>query len=255
MRLVRLLFSIPLLAQAIGSSNTLPFFSSPLDRSDLVHKASELVRRQITCPAGYNSCAAQGNREACCQPGTFCTHDAANHIACCPSGATCTGVLSGTGTPGPTGTGFMFPQPGPTTTTSPTVTGSTVPGAPFPFTYISTTFPNQAACSAAYSGCVQQFSSCTSVLGGINGVTVSGGGGFGTTVAGVAPTGNPQSICSSLSAQACYGLQAGYCTAFGTGRPTNSAVVNFGGTPVRRSVGGIYEIVVGLTIAIAGMIT
>src|SRR2546429_9461975 len=98
MRLVPLLFSIPLLAQAVGSSDTSPLFSSPLDRSDLVlndHNAVKLVRRQNACPAGYSSCALQGNREACCQAGTFCTHDAANHIACCPSGATCTGVLSG----------------------------------------------------------------------------------------------------------------------------------------------------------------
>jgi hypothetical protein len=150
----------------------------------------------------------------------------------------------------------MFPQPG-STATSPTITGSTVAGAPYPFVYIPTTFPNQAACSSAYSGCVQQFSSCTAALGSVNGVTVGGGvGGFGTTVSAIVPTGNAQSICSSLSRQACYGLQIGICTAFGTGGATGTnTLVNAGGAAATRSLGGIYEMLTGLAIAIAGMIT
>jgi hypothetical protein len=131
-----------------------------------------------------------------------------------------------------------------------------VAGAPYPFVYIPTTFPNQAACSSAYSGCVQQFSSCTASLGGVNGVTVGGGvGGFGTTVSAIVPTGNAQSICSSLSQKACYGLQIGYCTAFGTRGATGNTIVNPGGAAATRSLGGIYEVLTGLAIAIAGMIT
>ncbi|EFR01621.1 hypothetical protein MGYG_04624 [Nannizzia gypsea CBS 118893] len=181
---------------------------------------------------------------------------------CCPLGAECTGTLMGTTTaaPGPTQTpgptpapttstssGFMFPQPG--TTAAPTPTGSTVPGAPFPFVYIPTTFHNSAECVRSYSGCQSQFSACTASLGGAYGVTINGGNGAGVTVQGAAPTGDGQAICSSLLLRACFGLQEGYCTAFGNGGGTPNGSPQ---PPHRQSA--LYEILAGLSIAIAGMI-
>ncbi|OAX78275.1 hypothetical protein ACJ72_07421 [Emergomyces africanus] len=147
----------------------------------------------------------------------------------------------------------MFPQPGTATTTpsptaGPTSTGPTVPNAPFPFTIIPTSFPNQEACVSAYTGCQVQYSSCTASLGGVNGVTIGGGGGQGgITVPGVVPTaGNPQSVCSSLSTEACHGLQAAYCTAFRDG--TGSGAV-----AARASNGLLYDILVGVVVAVGGM--
>ncbi|KAK2873808.1 hypothetical protein FQN49_002054 [Arthroderma sp. PD_2] len=213
-------------------------------------KLAQLVKRQNLCPPGFNSCAILGSPEACCQPEAVCSRDAASHIACCPSGAACTGTLSGTGTatqttpgPTPTSSGFMFPQPG---TTAPTPTGSTVPNAPYPFVYIPTTFQGSAECVRSYSGCQSQFSACTASLGGAYGVTINAGNGAGTTVQGAAPTGDGQAICSSLLTRACYGLQEGYCTAFGNG----GGLPN--GSPQRNSA--LYEIIVGLSIALAGMV-
>ncbi|EGE08544.1 hypothetical protein TEQG_07561 [Trichophyton equinum CBS 127.97] len=149
--------------------------------------------------------------------------------------------------PTPTSSGFMFPQPG--TTAAPTPTGSTVPGAPFPFAYIPTTFHDSAECVRSYSGCQSQFSACTASLGGAYGVTINGGNGAGVTVQGAAPTGNGQAICSSLLLRACFGLQEGYCTAFANGGGTPNGSPQ---PPHRQSA--LYEILMGLSIAIAGMI-
>ncbi|KAG5299443.1 hypothetical protein I7I50_07170 [Histoplasma capsulatum G186AR] len=225
-------------------------FSQPLfDWRNVQRDSVGLVKRQGSCPAGFNSCALLGAAEACCQRDTVCSRDDANNMACCPSGAACTGHLSG---PSQTSasSNFMFPQPGTATTTPPTGPTSpaapTVPNAPFPFTIIPTTFPNQEACVSAYSGCQAQFSSCTASLGGVNGVTV--GGSRGITVPGVQPTvGNPQSVCSSLSTAACHGLQVGYCTAFRDG-------IGSGGVVAARGKGLVYDIVAGVVVAVAGMV-
>ncbi|KAF3891967.1 hypothetical protein GTR04_4748 [Trichophyton interdigitale] len=225
-------------------------------------RLARLVKREDVCPLHFNSCAFLDSPQACCQPESICSRDAANNIACCPLGAECTGTLMGTTstaatsqTPGPapapaptpTSSGFMFPQPG--TTAAPTPTGSTVPGAPFPFAYIPTTFHDSAECVRSYSGCQSQFSACTASLGGAYGVTINGGNGAGVTVQGAAPTGNGQAICSSLLLRACFGLQEGYCTAFANGGGTPNGSPQ---PPHRQSA--LYEILMGLSIAIAGMI-
>ncbi|KAK2809962.1 hypothetical protein FQN50_003376 [Emmonsiellopsis sp. PD_5] len=237
------------------SNDKSPFYQPLFDNSNLDpvldrrNVKEALEKRQNSCPDGYNSCALLGAGEACCEPKAVCSRDDANSIACCPSGAACTGTLNGPSpTQPPESSGFMFPQPGTGTATGPTTTGPTITGAPFPFTYIATTFPNQQECVSAYSGCASQYSSCTASLGGVNGVTVGGGNGYGTTVPGSAPSGNPQSICASLSTRACYGLQEAYCTAFGG---TGNGAASFS----RRSGGGLYDVFAGVVVAVAGMIT
>ncbi|KKZ61232.1 hypothetical protein EMCG_04150 [[Emmonsia] crescens] len=236
-----------------GDSNAIPIFLESRNAKGAIAIAIALAKRQSNCQAGFNSCALLGAAEACCQPNAVCSRDDANNIACCPSGAACTGRLSDPSQA--TSSNFMFPQPGTATTTSATITppptlGPTVPNAPFPFTIIPTTFANQEACVSAYTGCQVQYSSCTASLGGVNGVTIGvGGGQGGITVPGVVPTaGNPQSVCSSLSTEACHGLQAEYCTAFRDG-------VGSGAVAARRGSNGLlYDIVVGVVVAVAGMV-
>lgn len=84
-------------------------------------------------------------------------------------------------------------------------------------------------------------------------MTIDGGGGQGMTVEGAAPTADGQVICSSLRRQACYGLQAGYCTAFGDGQGPDDTGVFPAGSPPRRTT-ALYEIFAGISIALAGMI-
>ncbi|KAK2742695.1 hypothetical protein FQN57_005150 [Myotisia sp. PD_48] len=264
MRANTLLLFVPFLFEAASSENTSPFLSpQPKNAILLAHspKFAHLAIRQNNCPNGFNSCAILGEAEACCQPNAVCSRDASNHIACCPSGAVCTGTLTGTATstrpsqtgaqptPNPTdpssSSEFMFPQPG--TTAPPKATGTTIPNAPYPFTYIPTTFRDQFECVQSYSACQAQSSSCMASLGGMNGVTINGGNGGGMTVPGATITGDGGAICSTLYRQACYGLQEGYCTAFGQGGGVP------GGSPaIRHST--LYEIIVGMSIAIIGMI-
>ncbi|KMU74004.1 hypothetical protein CISG_10257 [Coccidioides immitis RMSCC 3703] len=114
---------LPILVQATGYDRTSPFHQPVIDGSDIIARdgieALLLLKRQNGCPAGFNSCAFLDAPGACCQRDTICSRDDANNIACCPTGAACTGILT---------------QPGTATTTNPpSLTGSTVPNAPFPF--------------------------------------------------------------------------------------------------------------------------
>ncbi|EAS31578.3 uncharacterized protein CIMG_07057 [Coccidioides immitis RS] len=241
---------LPILVQATGYDRTSPFHQPVIDGSDIIARdgieALLLLKRQNGCPAGFNSCAFLDAPGACCQRDTICSRDDANNIACCPTGAACTGILTQSSS-ATTSSGFMFPEPGTATTTNPpSLTGSTVPNAPFPFVYIPTSFRDQPECVQSYSGCVSQFQACASSLGGVNGVTISGADGAGTTVQGVEPTADAQSICLSLSREACYGLQEAYCTAFQDG--------SSGASPPSTRTSPLYEILTGLGIALAGMI-
>lgn len=254
------LFSVLLLVPSSISIELSPFYH-PLDNTTPNNQTVDLLRllkRQNNCPSGYDPCSALGNSAVCCRDGTRCTRDAANNIACCPTGASCTGTLTGTtGTEAPS-TGFMFPQPTSATTTGTStsdgavITGSTVPGAPYPFVYIPTTFANAETCSSYYSQCESQCSRCTASLGGVNGVTVAGPGGAGITVQGSTPTVDAQSVCSSLSRKACYGLQVAYCTAFGTSGATGNQFINPGQAAPRRS-SSLRDLAVGLAVGIAGL--
>ncbi|KAL1964654.1 hypothetical protein VTN77DRAFT_6680 [Rasamsonia byssochlamydoides] len=255
-----LFFTILFISSAI-CTETSPFLP-PLNNGSVSERAADVLRilkRQNNCPLGYSACSKEGNSGVCCQGGTTCTHDAANNIACCPTGASCTGSLTGTGTS--TTSGFMFPQStsASTTATSPdaTITGSTVPGAPYPFVYIPTTFANAETCSSYYSQCQSEFSSCLVSLGGAYGVTVAGAGSAGVTVQGAAAVtaiSAAESICSSLSTKACYGLQEGYCTAFGTASATSTGgvFINPSSDATRRS-SSLYDLVIALAAGIGGM--
>jgi hypothetical protein len=149
----------------------------------------------------------------------------------------------------------MFPQGATATTTTTTaasggasITGSTISGA-YPFIYVPTTFANAATCSSYYSLCQSEYSQCTAQLKGRYGVTVGGAGGAGVTVEAVTATAQATSICSSLSQQACHGLQLNYCATAATG--TSNAASGNGAAPVRTT--SLHDLMLGLMVGIAGV--
>ena len=275
---------IPLAVIISGASASFDGFSpyvNPLDYTDFSLK---LFKRQ-GCPGGYSNCGALGNSGACCPANQVCARDAAGNVACCPVRAACTGTIGGpatgpvtgsstgpvllggsTGTsaqPGPLATstvtatnGFLFPSS--TLTAAPSATRSTVPNAAFPFVYIPTTFANAAECSSYATSCSNQYQSCLAGLGGgINGVTVSGAN-VGITVQGASITvAGASSICSSLSQQACYGLQTGICPQYGGAAVTGSggfAVSAGEGARVTGCPGLIYAVGAGALAGVAGAV-
>ncbi|ERF76108.1 hypothetical protein EPUS_01441 [Endocarpon pusillum Z07020] len=232
------------LSGASASFDSLSPYVNPLDYTD---SSPRLFKRQ-GCPGGFTNCGALGNSGACCPTNQVCARDSAGNVACCPVRALCTGTIGGTapGTGvgsstgaviigGSTGTppssvtatsGFLFSSV--TTTPAPSFTGSTVPGAVFPFVFIPTTFANAAECSSYATSCSNQYQSCLATLGGgVNGVTVSGAN-VGITVQGASTTvASASSVCSSLSQQACYGLQTGICPQYGSGTGTGGGTGGF----------------------------
>lgn len=132
------------------------------------------------------------------------------------------------------------------TTTGPndaTITGSTMPGA-YPFVYVPTTFPNAGVCSSYYSLCQSEYTGCLSSLGGGYAVTVAAEGG-GVTRAGGGAAG-AVSTCSSLSMNACHGLNLGYCDTYATGTGDMNRA-----PPGRTS--SLEDLVFGVVIGMAGM--
>lgn len=194
-----------------------------------VDNIGELLKRQNNCANNYYQCS--NNAGLCCPRTAICSADRNNVVACCPQGATCTGTLGASATGLPTAS-TTVPFVTASTTSGPfiqatTAAGgaSTVSNAFYPFAYIATTYSNAAACSSAYTRCQSDVASCTNALiGGAQGVTISAPNG-GATITAVPSLGqqSASSICSSLSQQACYGLQVEACRAFdgsGNAAPT-----------------------------------
>lgn len=211
---MRLRFLSFLLAQIVNSTSTISSqnnipFSTPTSTLDhaLLHIRQNNANNP--CPASGTACANLGAPALCCPSQAFCAFDQAGNVACCPSRAACTGTISSITPINPIATAF---------TTAPAT--AFVPNLYYPFAFIPTTYPNPEICSSSYSRCQTDFSSCTSVLGaGGNAVTVNGGGGVGITgpVQGLLGPVSAASVCSSLSSQACYGLQLANCATFTAG--------------------------------------
>ncbi|KAH8727516.1 hypothetical protein GQ44DRAFT_703363 [Phaeosphaeriaceae sp. PMI808] len=228
--------------------------SSPNDNNNS-NANLELLRRQNSnaCATNYFPCAALNAPGLCCPRTATCSPDQNRAVACCPIGALCTGTL---GAPVATGTNptptTVFAQ---TTTANPFVQQTTVPNAAatarstvqnafYPFPYIATTYTDAAACSAAYTSCQSDAASCTTALAnGAQGVTISAPNG-GATITAVPSLGlqSAQSICASLSSQACYTLTVEACRSFG-GQGANAAPT--------RGCGG-YLMGAGVAVGIAG---
>ncbi|PSN72759.1 hypothetical protein BS50DRAFT_616305 [Corynespora cassiicola Philippines] len=253
---------------------TLPTSPAGTQNNETYPEVLELLRgRQVDpneCAQGYSDCGGIGAPGLCCRTNQVCSADAAGNVACCPSRAACTGTIGNVGggaaTQQPTQT-----VPGGATTTSSTVpfvvatstgegnpfvqqssgggatTRSTVPNEFYPFAFIPTTYTNAAACSSAYSTCQTDAASCTAALAsGRQGVAVSAPNG-GATITAI-PSLGPASaslVCSSLSSQACYGLQVEACARFGDAGGSGA-----GG---RRHCGGnAYK--VGAGVAVVGIV-
>jgi hypothetical protein len=246
----------------------LPIPETPPNNTTIVDHdgdALELIKRQTGCATGYNPCSNLGNPGLCCRADSICSADAAGHIACCPIRAACTGTIGGQPNSQPTQTSSDTNNPFQTTTTTqpfgvPTATqtsfvqsgassyiASTVSNPFYPFPFIPTTYINAAACSSAYTSCQNDASSCSVALAsGVAGVTISAPNG-GATVTAIASLGpeSAASVCASLSATACYGLQVAACQAFGTQVPDTGAANSGRGC-------GMYGVGVGVVMGVVG---
>ncbi|KAH8598985.1 hypothetical protein B0O99DRAFT_614696 [Bisporella sp. PMI_857] len=227
------LFILPTYASQLPPVFSDFFDSLPANETSSGLLGHELIKRDGNCPTNYNSCStlAKNLGGACCTAGSVCSLDRARNVACCPIGASCTGtIIVGTAT-GTTGVflGASTVTSVSATTTSgsaatPTITAGSVTYVTnqyFPFPIIPTTYSNSAACNSAYEACTSNYAACTANLAGTGfGVTIVAPNGGGVTVA---PTvaqvaaASATSICSSLSQQACYGIQSDSCAVFGGG--------------------------------------
>ena len=80
------------------------------------------------------------------------------------------------------------------------------------------------------------------------------GGGAGITVQGASATASAASVCSSLSSQACFGLQTSNCASFGTGGATGTVFNPAGAGAGRRCDGIMYGVGVGVAVGLAGQV-
>lgn len=215
-------------------------FHAPQTASPQNLAQEHLFKRADNCPGGYNPCNNLGRSDICCESDARCSADAANNIACCPTGASCTGSLTATDTGAGTGSAGVG--------NTVSLTGSTIPGAAYPFVVIPSTFADAAACTGYYSLCRSEYAACTASLGGGQGgrygVTVAGPNGAGVTVgpgASTAPSG-AVSVCSSLSMRACHGMNLGDC---GSGSNGGNGAVG------RRT--SVQDLFLGVVVGVAGM--
>ncbi|KAL4874334.1 hypothetical protein BJY04DRAFT_204043 [Aspergillus karnatakaensis] len=219
-----------------------PITASPDSNRRAYEALQELNKRDGDCPLGYDACNNLDNPGICCRADSVCTSDEANHIACCPSSASCTGTLSGSSSGG-----FQFPTATPTSDDdddddepSHTLTGSTLDGA-YPFLVVPTTFSDADQCSSYYDRCEEDYTKCITHMGGGYGVTVTGGGADFTQAGGGS---GAVATCSSLSREACHGLNLGVCGNYEGG--TDGAACRSGRTS------SLQDLVMGVVVGVAG---
>lgn len=97
--------------------------------------------------------------------------------------------------------------------------------------------------------CQSEYTACTGNLIGRYGVTI-GGAGSGKTVQAVTAASQATSICSSLSADACHGINLAYCGSVATQTGDTEASGNHA-LPVRSS--SLHDLALGLMVGVAGM--
>lgn len=236
-----------------------PFFASYTDQSSRLEELInlDLFRRDSKCP---NSCSSVGNSRACCPKKTNCALDDAGNIACCPNNAQCTGnvaaaavAVASTTVPSPAA--GMLTTAGAAAITHAISGSSRVANSYYPFPYLATTYENAAECTSSYSSCQLESAKCTGVLeGGGMAVTVSGPGGGITQQGAIAPA-SAESICSSLSAEACHGLALTQCSTLGGALQATAGTFVVGSAnaaPTR--CGAVYGIGMGVAFGLGGQI-
>ncbi|KAK4694561.1 hypothetical protein P7C71_g3042, partial [Lecanoromycetidae sp. Uapishka_2] len=215
----------------------------------------DLFRRDSKCP---NDCSNL-NSMACCPEKTNCALDEVGNIACCPDNAACTGTA---GTPA-AATGAPAKGSGPSTASAAAIThaisgASTVANSFYPFPYLPTTYANAAVCTSSFSSCQLESAKCTGLLeGGGMAVTINGPGG-GVTQAGAMMPASAESICSSLSAEACHGLNLAQCSTLGGAKATGTANAFIAGSanaaPTRCAALYGMGMGVGVAVGLAGQV-
>ncbi|KAL5120294.1 hypothetical protein ACEQ8H_001852 [Pleosporales sp. CAS-2024a] len=163
-----LLAPFELAMRAVAANSTSP---NPDSNGNSLSPALLLKRQNANaCAPSYYPCAAVPAPDLCCPRTAVCTADANHNPACCPQGAVCTGAL---GTPRPGTISLPSSVIATITATNAGPAPSILPNPYYPFPVIPTTYPNAAACSAAYTSCHREASACTTALAnGAMGVTV-----------------------------------------------------------------------------------
>ena len=244
------LFSLLLLFSATTADEYSPFLD-PLTSPTFEFS---LFRRSDKCAT---SCANMG-ANVCCGKKTACALDQAGNVACCPDNAVCTGTIAGGAAP-------TKPPSAASTTAAPgaaishAISGtSTLSNQYYPFPVLPTAYANAADCSTSFSSCQAESAKCTGfVEGGGYGVTVAGQNGQITQQAAI-PAQSAESICSSLSQEACHGLQLAQCSTLGGGASSAGGSFEVGGSsnagalPTRCRI--MYGMGIGAAVGLAGQI-
>lgn len=244
-----LLLSVPTALTVQYSPFFAPDLSEPASYNGLINL--DLFRRDSKCS---NSCAM--NRAACCPKNTDCSLDESGNIGCCPKGAACTGSLGEEGGAATTSAPAAATGKGAKVAaiTHAITASSTVSNSFYPYPYLPTAYPDAAECTSSFSACQLESAKCTGLLeGGGMAVTISGPGG-GVTQAGAMMPASAESICSSLSVEACHGLSLAGCSTLGAAAKTskgNSFVVGSANAAPTRCA-ALYGIGVGVAVGLAG---
>lgn len=178
-------------------------------------------------------------------------------MACCPANSACTGTVGApdgaaqtagpaTGSSGAASAGITHAISG----------SNTVSNQYYQFPVIPTTFADAADCSTSFSSCQAESAKCTGLVeGGGYDVTISGQNGQITQQAALAPA-SAEAICSSLSQEACHGLQLSQCSSLGGATATaagGSFVVGSSNAAPTRCI-ALYGLGVGMAVGFAGQI-
>lgn len=214
----------------------------------------DLFRRSSKCPTQ----CSEMNSLACCPKDTICGLDGAGNIACCPNNAACTGNLGGgevAATAAPIAGSNAKPA-GAAAATHAISGDSTVANSFYPYPYLPTTYANAAQCTASFSSCQMESAQCTGLLeGGGMAVTIAGPNG-GVTQAGAMPVASAESICSSLSVEACHGLALTQCATLGGAKGAAAATFDAGmasAAPLKHPI-TLYGVGLSMAIGIAAQV-
>ncbi len=105
-----------------------------------------------------------------------------------------------------------------------------VPNSYYPYPVLPTTYTGSDDCSSSYTACQAESAKCTGFIeGGGYGVTVGGQDGVITQQAALGPS-SAEAICSSLSQEACHGLDVSMCSTLGGAAKATAAAGLF---PIR----------------------
>ena len=236
--------------------------------------APQAIRAMHNLPRGNPKCAhpcatmgySNMGPPVCCPKNAVCALDQVGNVACCPDNSVCTGTIAASN--GPTGGAAAAtstteaPTGAPSASISHAISGtSMVPNSYYPYPVLPTAYTGADDCSASYTACQAESAKCTGFIeGGGYGVTVGGDDGIITQQAALGPS-SAEAICSSLSQEACHGLDVSMCSTLGGAAKATAAAGSFvvgsqtsngGAVPTRRAM--MYGLGFGMAVGIAGQV-